>query len=608
MKPAEMTKISITGHKDQLQTTINTLYDLELLDISRYDGELETGNPFEDADELSQLLVETRSILSKLPDVEATETEFNLSELRDNLETIREEISRINAEISELESEKAVVESNLKMLRKLRGTNLEIADLHGTQRVETVVTDAKASKISKKLNLDSYEVFTGSDLNVIAFDKEIKTDIETCLSELGAERFVLPEIDAEGSIENGVSTLKTRVSKIEEGKKQQESELEQKAEEWKGKLLKAESFLKEKVAKAEAPLNFAMTDHAFVAEGWIPDEKFQELGIELHDETNGHVHMQTELEEDEEPPTKHDNNTLVQPFESLTDLVSIPKHNEIDPSIVLLLTFPLFFGFMIGDAGYGLTTMAVFYGGMKLFPAAKDIFKSLMWASLATIIFGLAFGDAFGYVIFGDHHNQLASATGIMLFEQIPILFHRAEHLGDVFNIAAIIGLVHVNLGFLIGFYNEFTRHGLKEAFLEKISWILLEIGALAWFVFGGAVGAPIMLIAAVMLYVGEGVEGVVEIPSLLSNVLSYLRIFGVSVAAVALAAVVNALADPLFQMNSPLGFALGTVVLVTGHVFNTFIKIMEGFLQGIRLHYVEMFGKFYHGGGRKYMPFGRTK
>jgi V/A-type H+-transporting ATPase subunit I len=227
-----------------------------------------------------------------------------------------------------------------------------------------------------------------------------------------------------------------------------------------------------------------------------------------------------------------------------------------------------------------------------------------MYASVATIIFGLAFGDAFGYILFG-HHSDLAAVTGIHLFEKIPLLWHRAEHLGQVFNIAAIIGFAHINLGFLLGFYNDFKQHGLKEAFLEDISWIMMEIGAIAWFLYGMSVGGPILLIAVVMLYIGEGVEGVVEIPSLLSNLLSYLRIFGVAVAAVSLAKVVNALAQPLFNMGSTAGILAGIAVLMIGHTFNTFIKIMEGFLQGIRLHYVELFTKFFEGGGKRYTPFG---
>ena len=311
-----------------------------------------------------------------------------------------------------------------------------------------------------------------------------------------------------------------------------------------------------------------------------------------------------EPEEDEEPPVKHENNQAVQPFESLTDLVSVPRYNELDPSVVLLLTFPLFFGFMIGDAGYGLTTLAVFYGGAKMFPKGKEIFHSLMYASVATIIFGLAFGDAFGYVIFGGH-SELAAATGIQLFEQIPILWHRAEHLGQVFTISALIGLVHVNLGYGIGFYNEYIKHGLKEAFLEKGSWYVLQAGAALAFLVSPTAGVPVLLLGVLLIFLGEGVEGMVEIPSLLANILSYLRIFGVSVAAVALAAVVNSIASTAFGAGGLVGIVFGTLILVGGHIFNTFIKIMEGFLQGIRLHYVEMFGKFFEGGGKKYAPFG---
>jgi len=188
----------------------------------------------------------------------------------------------------------------------------------------------------------------------------------------------------------------------------------------------------------------------------------------IADVAEGRIHIQKE--EGEEPPIKHENNRAVQPFESLTDLVSVPRYNELDPSFMLLLTFPLFFGFMIGDAGYGLTTLAVFYdGGMKLFPKAADIFKSLMYASIATIIFGLAFGDAFGFIIFGNE-SALTQLTGIGLFSQIPILFHRAHHLGQgqVFEISILIGLVHVNLGYLLGFYNEYVNHGIKEASLRK--------------------------------------------------------------------------------------------------------------------------------------------
>ncbi|WP_414836365.1 V-type ATP synthase subunit I [Candidatus Nanohalococcus occultus] len=603
MKPAKMCKISITGHKDQLQKTIDTLYRLRLFDIQTYDGELDTGNPFDEAEEFSQMLVDTRSLLSTLPEAEGTGS-FQLSQLANDIETVKEKVDEFERKQAELADEKRDVKTQLDFLKKLKGAKISIEDLEGSDTLETFVGKFDKEELEEATDHDLYEVFEGKDLNLLAYRKD--RGMQEVLREIGATETKPPQIDYTGDLEKVLTTLKNRRDGIKSDLDSLQEEYREYARKWRPKLEDAESFLTERVEKAEAPLSFATTDSTFIAEGWIPHDKFNELGEELHRATGGKIHIQEE-QTDEEPPTKHENNVAVKPFESLTDLVSVPRHNEIDPSFLLMLTFPLMFGFMIGDAGYGLTTLAVFYGGYRLFPAASEIFKSLMYASIATVAFGLAFGDAFGYVIFG-HHSQLASATGIHLFEQIPILFHRAEHLGDVFTLSVVIGLAHVNLGYLVGFYNEFMKHGLKEAFLEKISWILLEIGAFAWYVFGAQVGAPVLLISLVMLYVGEGVEGMVEIPSLLSNILSYFRIFGVSVAAVSLAAVVNAMADPLFGMGNAVGFALGTVVLVVGHVFNTFVKIMEGFLQGIRLHYVEMFTKFYEGGGRKYAPFGGTE
>jgi V/A-type H+-transporting ATPase subunit I len=598
-----MTKVSITGHKDQLQPTIETLHRLKLLDIDTYDGELETGEPFEEAEELSELLVDIRSVRSKLPNVEYdTDRNFDLALMSGEIEDIKKKVEQHEEELTEFDNRISSLKEQEKVFKKLRGIDLSYSDLQGTDTLEVFIGDLDED-FENVVETDRYEVFSGQDAAAVLYSKKHAEEVQRALRETDSRQIKMPETDMEGTPDQIYRNTQSRLEEVKKKRDSVEQDYKSTAQIWGGKLEQADEFLTEKVQKAEAPLRFATTDKTFIAEGWIPEEKFDELGEELHNATNGRVHLQTEPT-DEEPPVKYENNRVVKPFESLTDLVSAPKYHELDPSFVLMLTFPLFFGFMIGDAGYGLTTLAVFYGGYKIFPQASEIFKSLMYASLATIAFGLAFGDAFGFIIFGHHHNALAAATGIHLFEQIPILFHRAEHLGQVFNMAVAIGFIHVNLGLLLGFYNIYEHHGLKEAFLEKISWFVLEIGALASYAYGIEVGGPILLISVVMLYIGEGFQGIVEIPALLSNILSYLRIFGVAVAAISLAAVVNAMADPLFKMGG-IGLALGTLVLIVGHVFNTFIKIMEGFLQGIRLHYVEMFTKFYEGGGKKYAPFG---
>jgi len=604
IKPAEMTKISVTGPKSNLETTVDALHDLGLLHIEDYDGELQTGTPGDEAEELSELLVDIRSIISKMPNGEHEKTQSTVEEIQNNFQDIRKEVDRLNSEIENKNRNIRDLKDEKDFYKALKGSDLDLNDIRDTESLEVSVVKLNETKFRENVDTDRYDTFQGDKASAVVYEKEVSAEVSSAIQENSKEVFSIPENLRQGTPEQALQNIDQDIDEEKLEQENNKKELEGVSDKWVGKLKYIESFLTERIEKAEAPLNFATTERAFIAEGWVPADKYAVLEERVAEAAEGKVHIQKEDGEENEAPVKHNNSGPVESFESLTDLMAVPKYNEIDPSIVIFLTFPLFFGFMIGDFGYGLTTLAVFYAGYKLFEGAAGIFKSLMWASFATMAFGLAFGDAFGFIIFG-HDSILAQQFGLEIFSQIPILFHRANHLGQVFQVSALIGLIHINLGYAIGAYNEYTNHGIKEAFLEKGSWVLLEIGAALWYFVGITAGLPVMLIAVVTLFLGEGVEGIVEIPSLMSNILSYLRIFGVSVAAVSLAAVVNGIADTAFAAGGLLGIAGGTVILIFGHIFNTFIKIIEGFLQGIRLHYVEMFGKFYEGGGKKYAPFG---
>jgi len=599
-----MTKISVTGSRKDLGAVIEELHELEALDIEEYEGEeLERGDPFEDAEDISELLVDVRSLISKLPEADKTvERSLSLEEVQEKIPSISDKVEEIEDEVGDLESEITSLNDRKKFFRKLEGTGLDYESLQGSDTLSVFIGKLDAETFRADAPNDCFEIYNGKNSDVIFYYTEYKDEFEQAINNARIEEYSVVKTELRGKVESVLEQLDSRKKQLRTQKERKKEELGEIASDWRGSLESTERFLSEKVEKSEAPIRFATTENAFIAKGWIPAERYSKVEERIAEVTEGRIHIQRE--EGDEPPVKHENNRAVQPFESLTDLVSVPRYNELDPSFMLLLTFPLFFGFMIGDFGYGLTTLAVFYGGMKLFPKAADIFKSLMYASVATMIFGLIFGDAFGFIIFG-HDSALTAVTGIELFSQIPILYHRVHHLGQVFQISVLIGLVHVNLGYLLGFYNEYVKHGFTEAFLEKGSWWVLQAGLALWYFIGMTAGLPVVALSLALLYMGEGIEGIVEIPALLSNVLSYLRIFGVAVAAISLAGVVNAMANPLFQSGSALGIVIGVVILVFGHIFNTFIKIMEGFLQGIRLHYVEQFGKFYEGGGKKYAPFG---
>ena len=586
-----MIKVSVTAPKTQMENVVDSLHDLGLMDFDEYDGDLDTGSPMEGSEEISQLLVDIRAILSKI-EVEGSE-KASVEEVREEINNLNQKVNSAESEISSLESEKEGLKQKKKEFKKLEGADVDLKELEETDSLDFRVLDFDEEKFRELYGSRNYEVFHGKSASVLAYMTQEEDQINDTLKGLIRKEYDLP-IES-GTPEEIISRVDSQINEIENEINSKREEIREIEASWGPKLNYVENYLSEKIEKAEAPLNFATTDKSFIVEGWIPSEKEGQLKKTVTAATESKVHMETE--EGEDPPVKYDNNSIVEPFESLTELMARPKYGELDPSFMILLTFPLFFGMMIGDAGYGLTSGLVFLAGMKLFPEGKKLFKALLWTSAATIMFGFIYGEAFG-------------------FHFLDTPFYRGDLWSEIFYLTIGIGVVHVNLGILIGAYNEYVHHGFLEALFAKGSWILLQLAVLVGYFTSGIYGSTPGMIAGLgigiptlaMLYKGEGIEGIVELPSLVSNILSYLRLFGVCMAAYTLAGTVNAIANPMLASGSLLGLAGGVLIMIVGHTVLTFVKIMEGFLQGIRLHYVEQFGWFYEGGGRKYSPFGGRK
>ena len=117
-------------------------------------------------------------------------------------------------------------------------------------------------------------------------------------------------------------------------------------------------------------------------------------------------------------------------------------------------------------------------------------------------------------------------------------------------------------------------------------------------------IGLGVVLVGLLMLLKGHGIYGIIEVPSLASNILSYARLFALGLASVALALIINEFAAAFFAKGGVM-IVPAILILIAGHAMNIALGIIGGFLQSLRLHYVEFFTKFYKGGGKRYNPFG---
>ena len=360
---------------------------------------------------------------------------------------------------------------------------------------------------------------------------------------------------------------------------------------WNDFLLLSEQLLAVELEKAEAPLRFAVSKSTFVIWGWVPAGELETLEATLSKATGERIFVEAEYpHHSEKVPVKLANPKPARPFEFFMRLYSLPRYDEIDPTLFMFITFPLFFGFILGDVGYGLVTFFLLLWLKEKFSSASGLVNVLIPAALSSIIFGFLFGEVFGF----------EQAFGV----EFPQLISRAHEINAMLITAVAIGLLHVNLGFVLGFVNELKHKGLFKAFCAKLSWIILQLGVALWVFWDAKAGIAVSAAAVALIYIGESMRGMVELPGLLSNIVSYTRLAAVGISSVMLATVINDISKEIAQSGA-IGIAASVIILFIGHTINLALGLLGGFLQSLRLHYVEFFTKFFEGGAAPFKPFG---
>ena len=714
LRPERMSRVSVTGSKAVMDEVVSTLHDLRLFDVTDYDGEWEgftPGDPIEGADEASTKLVTVRSLQSILgvdPDeYDGPTRHLDDEELDDELASVRERVNALDDRRDELDDELRAVEENLGAAEPFIELGIDLDLLHGYESLAVAVGRGNREDVRRTLvetdGIDRHEIF-GEGETLAVFAHPADAALEDAL--VGATFTALDVPDTDADPEGYVEQLRDRKRDLESELADVEAELAEVREEVGGFLLAAEEQLAVETQRREAPLSFATTENAFVAEGWIPTERFVDLAEGLQDAVGDHVEIE-ELERadyDEHgfatgpteetagdaggepvatdgghaaadqpmsggaPPVVQDNSGAVKPFEALVEIINKPKYSELDPTVVLFLTFPLFFGFMIGDLGYGLLYMGVGYALMSQFDSA--VIRSLggvgLLAGVFTVIFGVLYGEVFGL-------HQL----GEIVWGGSPPLHkglspEHADWATAWLAVSLLVGILHLTVGWVFDFYQNLS-HGIEDAMTESGSWLMMMFGLWAWIFAGasgsapsilyghdsvfnghpfplgfagfpevvGIVGLAVFVVGLLLLLYGEPLEGI-EFLNVLVNVLSYTRLAAVLLAKAGMAFVVNLLFFGVYVTETGHGeawhFAMGSmpevgstvhghevveimfggllhggvaaflggiVILVLGHLLVLALGVTSAGLQAIRLEYVEFFGKFYEGGGRDYDPLG---
>ncbi|RDI71588.1 V-type ATP synthase subunit I [Halopelagius longus] len=652
LRPEQMSKVSVTGSKRVMDPVIETVHDLNLLHVTDYDDTWEgfdPGDPVEGAEEASEKLVTVRSLESMLDvsDDDAGPTRIVTDEaLESDLEEIREQVNDLDDERQELRQELREVEERIDAMSPFVDLGIDLDLLSGYDTLQVAVGHGQRDQIERALvdadDIRSHEVFAGDDtLAVFAYPSKHADDSALADALVGADFVSIEVPDAEGNPQNYVRDLEQEAQQIRSNLDSVEDELESLKLDAAGFLLAAEEKLSIDVQKTEAPLSFATTENAFIAEGWIPSERYTEFKATLKETVGDSVQVE-ELERasfssdgsdhiredipagpggdgtgtptaadggdadearadggsavvmrNDEPPTVQNNPGAVQPFEILVNAVSKPSYFELDPTVILFLTFPLLFGFMIGDLGYGLIYMGIGYFLWSKFderPAFKSMGGVTLAAGLFTAIFGVLYGEIFGLHLISSYFWE-----GVLHMSHPPIEKGLSPATSEWalgwLVVSLLVGIVHLNIGYIFDFVENYELHDLKHAIFESASWILMLNGLWVW-IFSDAVsgtapdflyttfsadgiiplgfnGFPTMelftipvvnapftlpllvfFVGLALLVMGEPIEAV-EFINVLVNVLSYTRIGAVMLAKAGMAFTVNLLFFGVYAVPS---------------------------------------------------------
>jgi V/A-type H+-transporting ATPase subunit I len=287
--------------------------------------------------------------------------------------------------------------------------------------------------------------------------------------------------------------------------------------------------------------------------------------------------------------------------------------------------------------GYGIIVMAIGFAIKQKFKTGglNAIALILMFSGVLSTIFGVIYGEFFGFpifnIVFQGHPEEGILGIAGPAIAGIHFPIHRFDSVKPLLLLCFAIGIFHVLLGYVIGFRNEAVKHDLKHAIYAKGSWMMILIGGVLLIAkampalmskspmpTGNTIflaGAGLMLIGVILLIKGEGFISILELPTLLSNILSYSRILAIGLSSAGIALAVNTMSMDLFIR--PKGILLGggivlalsgVVILFIGHLINLLLGILGPGIHSLRLQYVEFFTKFYEGGGTKYLPFGHKR
>ena len=663
-----MSRMTLAAPVDAMADIVRACSDLgcvHIEDYTQFEEGIGVGHAIsgEDADKVSALLVKVRAIRSNIS-VFNSKGAVSASTAKSVAEKLEAEIDKALGyieNIREAEANIANLEDQVRIFEKLAPLNISLDLLSGYSGVEVYVAEtansSKASKVFADLRND-IEFMAPAGLVAVACAPNKAAEVQMALAELNAKAIQLPS--GEGKPAQRANDARKAITEAMASMESNQKKLDDWATTHGSDLVIVEEYLQREDAIFTSPTSLAVSNQAFALDAWLPTKnadsarsKLKKLAshleIEAHVDDHHHHGDHDDHHAEPEPPIAYQNSNPAEPFELVVDLVGRPKYGTFEPTTLIMITLPLLYGLILGDFGYGFVIVLLALW-LRTLPFAKDPMGKnattvLLWMGIWCMFWGFVFAEGFGFIwdeswsplegfyawtkdlTYGFKSSDIGQALGL---GHTYVPFHRADGaLTDYVLLSVYVGVLHLFLGFVIGFFNVLKGHGIVAAFFEKGSWLMILTGGFLHIygfmkgtneLMAGTIPAfvviagVLILIVALAVFEGFGwaggvIMGPIETFGLLANTLSYLRIMAVGVAGVKIAEISNTMGFASMVDAFSAGDYLLVVVFfllwIGIQAFAIALGLLSPTIHAARLHFVEWMGKFYDGSGRAFSPLG---
>ena len=359
-------------------------------------------------------------------------------------------------------------------------------------------------------------------------------------------------------------------------------------------------------------------DKIMVLEGWVPTEIETDTINWLKGEDIYFNATEPEKGVDN-PPIKLKNRRFARLFEMIGNMYSIPTYWELDMTPFFAPFFVMFFGFCMGDLGYGALICLITLG-LILSKKFKDM-SSILWLG-----FFLGFGTVIMGTISGTFFGVPLLEVDIPIVNKLKGIMFQPDGIYSAFYVSLIIGVFQILFGMCLKIINQIKLFGFGAA-VSTIGWVVLLLGGIVTFLIDG-IGLPFyicMIVGAVLIYllngpinsfvaplknIGSGLWDTYNMATgLLGDVLSYIRLFALGLSGSILGLVFNDLAMNMKPDVPVLGTIVMVLILVFGHTMNIALSALSAFVHPMRLTFVEFYkNSGFVGGAKEYKPFKKVK